>query len=155
MSKEEVPNCDTCKKKEDYRVHGSDCPFNGYDYTQWQRECAVMRSGCMYHQDARKYLNKEAIEELEMLKEDAHNKGLLDTTGRSIAWNWTCGAYDRAIAMMKRKGEVMTSPKFYPDIEKFPDEILCPLCINFETCQESDSWCKTISAMQSDMEDDA
>ena len=44
--------------------------------------------------------------------------------------------------------------KFSPKKEDFPDDILCPLCINQQRCDESDTFeCKTILAMYDDMEE--
>jgi hypothetical protein len=44
--------------------------------------------------------------------------------------------------------------KFYPKEEDFPDDILCPLCINQKYCDEIGfNECKTILAMCDDMMD--
>lgn len=45
--------------------------------------------------------------------------------------------------------------RFYPKVEEFPDDILCPLCKNQEYCDEcGDKECKTIMAMCDDMQDE-
>jgi hypothetical protein len=44
--------------------------------------------------------------------------------------------------------------RFYPKEEDFPDDILCPLCINQKYCDETGfNECKTILAMCDDMMD--
>ena len=42
--------------------------------------------------------------------------------------------------------------KFYPKVDEFPDDILCPLCINQERCQENGYTCETLDAMSDEME---
>jgi hypothetical protein len=43
--------------------------------------------------------------------------------------------------------------RFNPKEENFPDDILCPLCKNYGMCSEDGRTCKTIEAMQDDIDD--
>jgi hypothetical protein len=46
----------------------------------------------------------------------------------------------------------MSDIHFYPKEEAFPDDILCPLCINYEKCSEDGMTCKSVEIMYDDME---
>lgn len=61
MIKENPCNCSNCNKKEDYSPFGSECPFNGYDYTPRQVEMMTSHCGCTHHQDIHKYVNSDII----------------------------------------------------------------------------------------------
>jgi hypothetical protein len=45
--------------------------------------------------------------------------------------------------------------RFYPKVEEFPDDILCPLCKNQKYCNElGEKSCKSVLAMCDDMRDE-
>jgi hypothetical protein len=45
--------------------------------------------------------------------------------------------------------------RFYPKVEEFPDDILCPLCKNQKNCDESgEKSCKSVLALRDDMEEE-
>jgi hypothetical protein len=51
-------NCDNdCDLYPEFGYFKSDCPFNGYDYTQNQVLCITMRCGCMYHPLSKEVIN--------------------------------------------------------------------------------------------------